>query len=141
MKTFSILNSMKSGYFMLVVCVTLLLGASACGHEEFRIEIPEVKKEWTKQELIEQALSRMPQTRSAHPNMPIKMVTINKTVTLKFLAFENMEINWGDLTDTTFIGDEISHSYSDNLPSHTIRINGPAEEIMALEIMITDLFI
>ena len=44
MKTFSILNSMKSGYFMLVVCVTLLLGASACGHEEFRIEIPEVKK-------------------------------------------------------------------------------------------------
>lgn len=134
MKTFSILNSMKSGYFMLVVCVTLLLGASACSHEEFRIEAPEVKKEWTKQELIEQALSRMPQTRSAHPNMPIKMVTINKTVTLKFLAFENMEINWGDFTDTTFIGDEISHSYSDNLPSHTIRINGPAEEIMALEI-------
>ncbi len=133
MKTITILNSMKSGYFMLVTCATLLFGVSACSSEEFGMEVPEVKKEWTKQELIEQALSRMPQTRGAHSDILIKMVTINKTVTLKFLAFENMEIEWGDFTDTTFIGDEISHSYSDSLPSHAIYISGPAEEIETLE--------
>ncbi len=135
MKTCSILSSVKSRYFMLVVCATLLLGATACSNEEFGIEVPEVKKEWTKQELIEQALSRIPQTRSAHSNMPIEMITVNKTVTFKFLAVENMEIHWGDETPYTITrGGEISHSYSDNLPSHAIRINGSAEKIVTLEI-------
>ncbi len=119
---------------MLVACVTLLWGASACSNEEFGMEVPEAEKEWTKQELIEQALSRMPQTRSAHSNMPVEMITVNKTVTLKFLAVENMKINWGDYTSTTTRGGEISHSYSDNSASHVIYIDGSAEKIVTLEI-------
>ncbi len=134
MKTITILNSVKSRYFMLVACVTLLWGASACSNEEFGMEVPEAEKEWTKQELIEQALSRMPQTRSAHSNMPVEMITVNKTVTLKFLAVENMKINWGDYTSTTTRGGEISHSYSDNSASHVIYIDGSAEKIVTLEI-------
>lgn len=120
---------------MLVACVILLSGVTACSSEEFGMEVPEVQKEWTKQELIEQALSRMPQTRSAHSDMPVEMITVNKTVTLKFLAVENMEIHWGDETpNTTTRGGEISHSYSDNLPSHAIRIDGSSEKILTLEI-------
>ena len=91
MKTITILNSMKSGYFMLVVCAILLLGATACSNEEFGMEVPEAEKEWTKQELIEQALSRMPQTRSA--KHPAQMITIKDTVSIKCNASEEMTIN------------------------------------------------
>ena len=125
---------MKSGYFMLVVCQTLLLGASACGHEEFRIEVPEVKKEWTKQELIEQALSRMPQTRGAI--VSVQMVTTSRTLSIKCKASESMIIKWENQTDTISPNSDsvYVHTYSDNLPSHPILITGSREALQSLNV-------
>ena len=84
---------------MLVACVTLLSGVTACSHEEFGVETPKVKKEWTKQELIEQARNRAVRTRVTSP-FPITMTTINKTVTFKCLTLKPMTIDWGDGTSS-----------------------------------------
>ncbi len=140
MKTITILNSMKSRCFMLVACVTLLWGASACSSEEFGMEVPEVKKEWTKQELIEQALSRMPQTRSA--KHPAQMITIKDTVSIKCNASEEMTINWeekvGGEVQTTIVSPNndtvYTHIYTDGKPLHFISITGSMEAYLDLNV-------
>lgn len=137
MKTITILNSMKSGYFMLVVCAILLLGATACSSEEFGVEVPEAEKVWTKQELIEQALSRMPQTRGEI--VSVQMVTTSRTLSIKCKASESMIIKWegfDNATDTISpnIESVYTHTYSDNYPSRAIRIVGSPEALQSLHV-------
>ena len=137
MKTFSILNSMKSGYFMLVVCQTLLLGASACSHEEFGIEVPEMKKEWTKQELIELALSQMAEMRDV--KHPASMISIKDTVSIKCNASAEMTINWGDknYVEDTIVpnsNEVYTHIYTDGDPFHGISINGSMDAALDLNV-------
>lgn len=136
MKTITILNSMKSRYFMLVACVTLLLGVSACSSEEFGTDAQEVKKEWTKQELIEQALSRIPKTR-ATPPYPVIMVATNTTVSIMCFATEEVVIHWGDGAKTLTSKYDISeyyHTYSDDLLSHGIYLETSNEAIQSFDV-------
>lgn len=136
MKTITILNSVKSGYFMLVAFVILLSGVTACSNEEFGIEIPEVKKEWTKQELIEQALSRMPQTRSGSNNVTAQMITISETVSIRCKASKSMIISWGTDTITTLpnVDSVYTFTYSDGYPSHAISIYASTEALQSLNV-------
>ena len=136
MKTITFLNSMKSGYFMLVMCATLLLGASACSSEEFEIEVPEVKKEWTKQELIELALSQMAEMRGA--KKPASMITIKDTVSIKCNASEEMTIDWGDGNEETTIPPNsnavYTRVYTNGKPLHYIYINGSMDATLNLNV-------
>lgn len=138
MKTFSILSSLKSRYFMLMACVTLLLGATACSSEEFGIEVPEAKKEWTKQELIELALSQMGEI-SRTPHLPAQMITIKDTVSIKCNASEEMTIVWetGEENKTIVPANSnvvYTHVYTDGKPSHYITIEGSMEAALNLNV-------
>lgn len=101
MKTFSILNSMKFGYFMLVVCVTLLLGANACSSEEFGMDVPEV--------------SRTIETRAAEP-LPVSMTAHKKEVRIRCLATEDITVYW-DEEDSTKI-----YSRDNNVHRYTFAV-------------------
>ena len=140
MKKMIYLNSIKSMVFMLSMCVTLLLGATACSSEEFGIEVPEMKKEWTKQELLEQALSRAAEINRTP--LPAKMTTIKDTVTIKCYATEEMIIHWGgeginaEITTTIPPNSKLmyTHIYTDNLPSHFIYIEGSMDAYLDLNV-------
>ena len=135
MKTITILNSMKSGYFMLVACVTLLWGASACSNEEFGVEVPEVKKEWTKHELIELALSQMAEMRGA--KLPASMISIKDTVSIKCNASEEMRIVWETGKETIVPANSnavYTHIYTDGKPSHYITIRGSMDATLNLNV-------
>ncbi len=136
MKTISILSSVKSRYFMLVACVTLLSGVTACSSEEFGAEVPEIQKKWTKQELIEQALSRMPQTRANEP-APVVMTATAKSIYVRCLATENVIIHWDDEGVTEIIkGDNRAHQYtfSSDKPSYWISLETSQEAIKELDV-------
>ena len=137
MKTITILNSMKSGYFMLVVCAILLLGATACSSEEFGMEVPEVKKEWTKQELIELALSQMAEMRDV--KHPAQMIAIKDTISIKCNASEEMTIVWEKGVENKTIVPANSnavytHIYTDGKPSHYITIQGSMDATLNLNV-------
>ena len=134
MKTFSILNSMKFGYFMLVVCVTLLLGANACSSEEFGMEVPEVKKEWTKQELIEQALSRMTPTSDGSGTLAM-MTTEQQTVYIKGYTKEDIEISLGidtiiQITGNTYFS--CTHTFKKDI--RFVVLTGSYEALETLDV-------
>ena len=140
MKKTIYLDSTKSMFFMLLMCATILLGASACSNEEFGVETPKVKKEWTKQELIEQALSRAAEINRTP--LPAKMTTIKDTVTIKCYATEEMIIHWGgegingEITTTIPPNSKLmyTHIYTDNLPSHFIYIEGSMDAYLDLNV-------
>lgn len=130
MKTITILNSMKSGYFMLVVCAILLLGVTACSSEEFGIETPEVEKELTIDELIEKASRLMPpRTRGAYT---VTIATNEINFNFDCYATKDMIINWGDDSTTSIVANKqlsYSHTYTDGESLHFINIEGPDDAI------------
>lgn len=118
------LNSIKSMYFMLLACVSLLMGVTSCSQDEFENYESEQQKKYSKAELIEQALSRMPQTRAS--GAAITMVTIKDSVSLRCLATENIVIDWGDFSTDTIKKNTYrahTHTYTDGYPSHPISLN------------------
>lgn len=119
---------------MFVVCLTLLVGAISCSNDDFEVNAPYESKELSNAELIELALSRMPQTRGDAP-FPVMMVTTKKTVTIKCGVAENVEINWGDGSTIPVVKNIINgytHTYSDNQPSHGIFLKGSNQAITTL---------
>lgn len=131
------LNSMKSRYFMLVACVILVLGVTSCNSDDFESIAPDEQKELSNAELIEQALSRIPQTRAVAP-FPIVMVTTKSTVSIGFTNMtEDVEIHWGDGEITSVPKEHFSdptHTYSDNKPSHGISLKASNEAITNLDL-------
>ena len=108
MKKFKMyLSSIKSMYFILLSCLTLLLGTISCSNDNFETDLPEEAKQlskaellqkYSKAELIEQALSRMPQTRAE--NNRVRMVTIKDSITIRYSATEAMSMQINGCTET-----------------------------------------
>ncbi len=120
---------------MLFACLTLSICVTSCSSDEFETHLPEEQRQYTKAELIEQALSRMPQTRT---NLPvIILVSIKQTVTIQCSATENIEINWDEEEITSITKNskiEQTHTFSNGNPSHFIRILGPSSAITSLTV-------
>lgn len=119
---------------MLVACVILVLGVTSCNNNDFESIAPDEQKELSNAELIEQALSRIPQTR-ANPPFPVVMVTTKKTVTIGCTATEDMVIHWEDGAITPIIKSGIySYTYSNDQPSHVVYLEGSNQAIVSLSI-------
>ncbi len=121
---------------MLFACLTLSICATSCSSDEFETNLPEEQKQYSKAELIEQALSRMPQTRIEGSG--VMMIMIKDTVNIKVRATEDMEITWGDQSapDIITAGEERDrcHIYTDGKLSHAIYLLGSAKAIQSLNI-------
>lgn len=129
-------NRMKSRCFMLVACVILVLGVTSCNSDDFESIAPDGQKGLSNAELIEQALSRIPQTRADVP-FPVVMVTTQTTVTVGCNATEAVVIDWGDGEKTSIPKNDLSdytHTYSDNQPSHGIFLEASNEAITDLDV-------
>ena len=92
-KAIKYLSGMKSRCFMLLTCLILLVGATSCSSDDFETNLPEESKQlsksellqkYSKAELIEQALSRMPQTRA--DNNRVRMITIKDSITIRIFC-------------------------------------------------------
>lgn len=130
-------SGIKSMCFMLFACLILSICATSCSSDEFETNLPEEQRQYTKAELIEQALSRMPQTRIEGSG--VMMITIKDTVNIKVRATEAMEITWGDdqsVPDIITAGEEYNRSYiyTDGKLSHAIYLLGSAKAIQSLNI-------
>ncbi|MCX4291951.1 MAG: hypothetical protein OSJ36_09220 [Odoribacter sp.] len=135
-KTVMYLNSIKPRYFMLLVYLFLIAGATSCRDDNFERDLTDESIQLSKAELIQQALSRLPQTRGDNPNAVV-MVTIKNTVSLRCMALDSMVIHWGDdsTTQITKMSNiEHTHTYSDNKPSHAILIAGSKKAIISLTV-------
>lgn len=114
------LNGVKSVCLMLLACLTLSVAATSCNQDEFENYEPEKKREFTKAELIDQALSKLPKTR-ANGDMPVVMVTEKTEVSILGLFTGSMKIDWGDGGADSFENYcEVTHSYADGEPCHVI---------------------
>lgn len=84
MKRMSVcLNGLKSRCFMLFACLSLLLATTSCNNDELEFNNPQPSKQYTKAELIELALSRIPQTRAGgNRDIIATMVTIKDAITI-----------------------------------------------------------
>lgn len=129
------LNGIKSTCFMLLACLILSICATSCSSDEFENTLPEEQKQYTKAELIEQALSRMPQTRSTEPNLVI-MITIKKAITIRGTLTDSVKIQWDQDKTTSVYGPDMSvpHTFTDNNLSHYIHITGSESAIRSLMI-------
>lgn len=130
------LNSMKSMYFMLLACVTLLIGVASCSQDEFANYEPEKQQKYSKAELIEQALSRIPQTRAENSNAVI-MVTIQDTIAFQCHTTETMKVfvdGEEHPAPITEINKDCNHIFTNGFPSHSITIVGSKEAIRELDI-------
>ena len=120
MKTITILNSMKSRYFMLVACVTLLSGVTACSNEEFGAAAPEA--------------SRTIETRAAEP-LPVSMTAHKKEVRIRCLTTETVTVYWGDEDSTQiYRGDNSEHRYTFAVEQGEYYINIKAHKNSILEL-------
>ncbi len=122
-------------YFMLLACVLLLMGVTSCSQNEFENYELEQQKKYSKAELIEQALSRMPQTRAENQNAII-MVSIQDTVTIRSRTTEEMTIYWDGKDPRTMAKgtDTIVYIFDNGKPSHNITIVGSGEAIGYLDV-------
>ncbi len=142
-KAIKYLSGMKSRCFMLLTCLILLVGATSCSSDDFETNLPEESKQlsksellqkYSKAELIEQALSRMPQTRA--DNNRVRMITIKDSITIRYSATEDMKIVIGGVTISMEKGADMirNHRFSDNYLSHTIEIRGSQLAMQSLYI-------
>lgn len=121
---------------MLVACVILVLGVTSCNSDDFDSIAPDGQKGLSDADLIDMALSRIPQTRAGAP-FPVVMVTTRTTVSVSCSPTEDIVINWGDGSTTTVIKntyDKHTHTYSDGQPSHGIYLEGSNEAIRYLDV-------
>lgn len=130
------LNNVKSRYFMLLACLSLLLATTSCNNDELEFNDPQSQKQYTKAELIEQALSRMPQTRAENPNAVI-MVSIQDTINFQCTATDTMKVFLDGEEHPMPITETNKYCYkkfTDSLPSHSITIVGDKDAIRSLNV-------
>ena len=131
-------------YFILLSCLTLLLGTISCSNDNFETDLPEEAKQlskaellqkYSKAELIEQALSRMPQTRAE--NNRVRMVTIKDSITIRYSATEAMSMQINGCTETPMEkGTDMicGYKFSDDNLSHVVEIRGSQLAIQSLNV-------
>lgn len=121
---------------MLIVCFALLMGVTSCSNDDyFEAFDTREQKELSNAELIENALSKMPPDTRANAPFPVVMVTTQKTVTIDCWAQEDMVIHWGDDSKTPIIkNSNITHTYTDNQPSHGIFLEGTEKGLARLTV-------
>ena len=129
---------------MLLACLILLVGVTSCSSDEFETNLPEEPKQlskaellqkYSKAELIEQALSRMPKTRAN--NNRFEMVTIKDSVCIQLSTTETIWIQWTDeegVAVTAGSNVEKKYKFTDGYSSHCIYIEGTKEAIQSLTI-------
>ncbi len=132
-KAIKYLSGMKFRCFMLLTCLILMVGATSCSSDDFGTNLPDDPKQLSKAELIQQALSRMPQTRGENPNAVV-MVTTKKDVIIRGVATEDMTIYWDTegtepITKGTF---ELPYHFTIDEPVYCIHIKGSEKAIMWL---------
>ena len=144
MKKVICLSSMKFRCLMLLACLILLVGVTSCSSDEFETNLPEEPKQlskaellqkYSKAELIEQALSRMPKTRAN--NNRFEMVTIKDSVCIQLSTTETIWIQWTDeegVAVTAGSNVEKKYKFTDGYSSHCIYIEGTKEAIQSLTI-------
>jgi len=138
-ETMMYLSSIKSRYFMLLVYLFLIAGATSCRDDHFESDLADDSIQLSKAELIQQALSRLPQTRGVS-TLPVRMVTIKDTVTIRCFIIGSMKIDWGDDSTVLATGYKTyTHIYSDDLPSHGICIEGSHQAIKHLHVQDNEL--
>ncbi|MDE5610992.1 MAG: hypothetical protein K2I90_03125 [Odoribacter sp.] len=125
---------------MLLACLSLLLATTSCNNDELEFNEPQTPKQYTKAELIEQALSRMPKTRAGASL--VVMASLKKTATIRCVATADIEVQWA--ADTIIRipqGSELdyTHTFSDNNPSHGIVLSGDRQAIKKLIVDDNDL--
>ena len=132
------LNNVRSRYFMLLACLSLLLATTSCNNDELEFNDSQPSKQYTKAELIEYALSKLPKTR-ANGDMPVVMVT-DKTEVSIFGAFIGpMTIYWGDgAKDPSSNYDGSPHPYTDGEPCHVIFLKKDTPSSAVEELWIDD---
>lgn len=125
-------------YFILLACLTLLLGIISCSNDNFGNDLSEDSKQLSKAELIEQALSRMPKTRGENPNAVV-MVTIQNSVQLQCLVTDDMTIYY--YNDGNEESMEVKQNikeynlvFTDSFPSHKITIVGSEDALRSLTV-------
>lgn len=141
-KTMLDLNGIKSKCFMLMIVLSLLLGATSCSNEEFEDNVPDQPKELSKAELIEAALSQILRTRANAP-MPVVMATTKTTVAIQCTTTEEMTIHWGD-NSTNLITKNGSHSFTHTYSDdglHVIYLEGSNQAIKDLVVPYNDLIL
>ncbi len=143
-KAIKYLSGMKSRCFMLLTCLILLVGATSCSSDDFGTNLPddpkqlsksELLQKYSKAELIEQALSRMPKTRAT--NSCLRMITIKDSITIRYSATEDMKIHVNNKTIIPMKkGNNITYSYGfpDDDLSHVVEIRGSQLAIQSLNI-------
>ncbi len=120
---------------MLLACLTLSICATSCSSDEFETNLPEEQKQYSKAELIEQALSRMPQTRAG--DVCVRMITIKDSLTIRYSITEDMEIyKDDDVIIPMYKGSDVMQKceFFDNNLSHMIEIKGSERAIQSLNI-------
>lgn len=144
-KVIKYLNGMKSRCFILLTCLILLVSATSCSNDNFETNLPDEPKQlsksellqkYSKAELIEQALSRMPKTRAVEP-YPVMMVTTKKTVSIICYANESVIIHWNSIDETLVEredGNVKTYTYSDDEPVHGIWLEASSAAIMNLDV-------
>lgn len=136
-ETMMYLSSIKSRYFMLLVYLFLIAGATSCRDDNFESDLTDDSIQLSKAELIQQALRRLPQTR-INPS-GIAMVTIKDTVTIKGRCSptEEMMIVWNaDSIISIPMGTDFEYTYvyTDNHSSHGIYLLGSELSIQSLNV-------
>ena len=119
---------------MLFACLALMASITSCSGDYFEEDLPEKSKQLSKAELIEWALSRMPQTRAAEP-FPVMMVTTNEVVSITFHVTESATIYWGDGEKTIlypYVSSTETHTYYDNELVHAMYLEASNEAIETL---------
>ena len=135
-----LLNSMKFRYFMLLVCVTLLLGISSCSNEKFEVEAPNSIKELSDAELIELTLSKASKTRCTN-SFPIAMTTDSPLFRIQCWSTENIIVHLDDENEVITIlqGDttEYYHFFKTD-KRHVVYLETSQEAIKKLDISLND---
>lgn len=132
---------------MLLACFTLSICTISCGSDELETDLSEepqqlskaeLLQKYTKAELIEQALSRMPQTRAnGERDIIATMVTIQNTITIKCSVNDTVTIYAEGNDPITLTKDwnfPQNIPFSNDLPSHYVTIMGTEEALSSLNL-------
>lgn len=137
------LSGIKSACFMLFASLTLSICTTSCSSDEFETNLPEepqqlskeeLLQKYSKAELIEQALRRMPQTR-VNDNR-FEMITIKDSVSIQLSTIETVQIKLDGIKtiDVAAGNNSATYALTEDYKSHYITIEGPKGAIRSLAI-------
>jgi len=111
-----------------------MVSITSCNTDYLEDNVPEEQKQFSKAELIEQALSRIPQTRGG--DVRVRMITIKDSLTIRYSITDDMEINMDGVSIPLEKGENRKSNLkfsNDNL-SHIIDIEGSGRAIQSLNV-------